>query len=92
MAGTVKGRLSSKGPYRIIRKLGRQVWAETLPHGIRHTAVTRCCKAAAAANLDLSDVLQFSRRASLATLQIYLDKEKNLQGQLATLVAVGAEG
>jgi hypothetical protein len=51
MAGTVKGRLSSKGLYRIIRKLGRQVWAETLPHGIRHTAVTQCCKAAAAANL-----------------------------------------
>ena len=54
--------------------------------------MTQCCKAAAAANLDLSDVLQFSRHASLATLQIYLDKEKNLQGQLATLVAVGAEG
>jgi len=28
----------------------------------------------------------------LATLQIYLDKEKNLQGRLSTLVAVGAEG
>ncbi len=60
MAGTVKGRLTGKGLYRITRKLGRQVWAETLPHGIRHPAVTRCCKAAAAANLDLSDVLQFS--------------------------------
>jgi len=92
MAATVKGRLSGKGLYRIIRKLGRQVGVETRPHGIRHTAVTQCCKAAAAANLDLSDVLQFSRHASLATLQIYVDKERNLQGKLSTLVAVGAEG
>ncbi|MGO9571048.1 MAG: tyrosine-type recombinase/integrase [Desulfomonilaceae bacterium] len=90
-AGTVKGRLTGKGLYRIIKKLGRQVGVETRPHGIRHTAVTQCCKAAAA-NLDLSDVLQFGRHASLATLQIYLDKEKNLQGKLSTLVAVGAEG
>ena len=61
MAGTVKGRLSSKGPYRIIRKLGRQVWAETLPHGIRHTAVTRCCKAAAAANLVLCPIIKHAQ-------------------------------
>ena len=90
--GTFKGRRMGNGLYRLIRKLGRQVGVETRPHGIRHTAVTQCCKAAAAANLDLSDVLQFSRHASLATLQIYLDKEKNLQGKLSTLVAVGAEG
>jgi integrase/recombinase XerC len=89
--GNFKGRLTGNGLYRIIRKLGKQVGVETRPHGIRHTAVTQCCKAAAAANLDLSDVLQFSRHASLATLQIYVDKERNLQGQLATLVAVGAE-
>jgi hypothetical protein len=92
MAATVKGRLNGKGLYRIIRKLGRQVGVETRSHRIRHAAVTQCCKAAAAANLDLSDVLQFSRHASLATLQIYVDKERNLQGKLSTLVAVGAEG
>jgi integrase/recombinase XerC len=90
--GNFKGRLTGNGLYRIIRKLGREVGVETRPHGIRHTAVTQCCKAAAAANLDMSDVLAFSRHASLATLQIYLDKEKNLQGKLSTLVAVGAEG
>ena len=47
--GNFKGRLMGNGLYRIIRKLGRQVGVETRPHGIRHTAVTQCCKAAAAA-------------------------------------------
>lgn len=89
--GKFKGRLTGNGLYRVIRILGREVGVETRPHGIRHTAVTQCCKAAAVANMDLSDVLAFSRHASLATLHIYLDKEKNLQGKLSTLVAVGAE-
>ena len=91
-AGNFKGRLTGSGLYKTIRKLGKQVGVDTRPHGIRHTAITQCCRAAAAANLDLSDVLQFSRHASLSTLQIYLDKEKNLQGTLSSLVAVGAEG
>ncbi len=89
--GNFRGRLTGNGLYRIIRRLGKQVGVETRPHGIRHTAVTQCCKAAAAVNLDMSDVLAFSRHASLATLQIYVDKERNLQGKLSTLVAVGAE-
>ena len=89
--GNFKGRLTGSGLYRIIKKLGLQVGVDTRPHGIRHTAITQCCRAAAAANMDLSDVLQFSRHASLSTLQIYLDKEKNLQGKLSALVAVGAE-
>ena len=90
-SGTFKGRLTGNGLYRIIRKLGKQVGTEVRCNGIRHAAITQCCKAAAAANPDISDVLAFSRHASLATLQIYVDKERNLQGKLRTLVAVGAE-
>ena len=90
--GRFQGRLKGNGLYRIIRRLGKDIGVETRPHGLRHTAITQCCQLAQAANLDLTSVLQFSRHSSLSVLQVYLDKEKDLQGQLATLVAIGAEG
>ena len=49
-------------------------------------------KAASAASLDLSKVMQFSRHSSLNVLEIYLDNERNYQGQISSLVAVGMEG
>ena len=36
--------------------------------------------------------MQFSRHSSLNVLEIYLDNERNYQGQISSLVAVGLEG
>lgn len=61
------------------------------PHGLRHTAITEACKAAQANGIGLEEVLDFSRdsRKSIAILMVYRDRERNVQGQLASLVAAG---
>ena len=64
-----------------VRRLGEQVGLKVRPHGLRHTAITEACKLAQAKGMGLEEVLDFSRR-----------RERNVQGQLATLVAAGVEG
>ena len=58
---------------------------------LRHTAITEACKAAQANGIGLEEVLDFSRhsRKSIAILIVYRDREHNVQGQLASLVAAG---
>lgn len=86
-------RLSSVSLYRIVRKLGERVGLRVRPHGLRHTAITEACKAAQANGIGLEEVLDFSRhsRKSIAILMIYRDRERNVQGQLASIVAAGAQ-
>jgi len=61
-----------------------QVWR---PHGLRHLAITEAYKAAQANGMDLEEVLDFSRHKDVKTLMIYRDRDRNVQGQLAALVA-----
>ena len=90
-AGRLKGALTGNGLYDLIKTLGKKVGITTRVHGIRHTAITQAVRAASAASLDLSKVMQFSRHSNLNVLEIYLDNERNYQGQISSLLAVGME-
>jgi integrase/recombinase XerC len=82
-------RLTGVGVYQIVRALGEKNGFKTRPHGIRHTAITEACKAAAENGIGLEEVLDFSRhsRSSVAILMVYRDRERNIQGQLASSIA-----
>lgn len=84
-----RGRLSTVGLYKMVRGLGQNVGLKVRPHGLRHTAITEACKAAQDNGIGLEEVLDFSRhsRKSIAILMVYRDRERNVQGQLASLVA-----
>ena len=84
-------RLTRNGLYAIIVALGKRVGINTRPHGIRHLSITEACKAAQANGIDLEEVLDHSRHASVATLMIYRDRERDMQGRIAGLVAVSAK-
>jgi integrase/recombinase XerC len=82
-------RLTGVSIYRIVRGLGEQNGLKTRPHGVRHTAITEACKVAAENGIGLEEVLDFSRhsRKSIAILMVYRDPERNVQGQLASMIA-----
>lgn len=80
-------RLTRVGLYQMVRRLGAQLGIKVWPHGIRHTAVTTAIKVAQKNEITINEVLQFSRHKNLATLQVYADKIRDVQGQIASLVA-----
>lgn len=80
-------RLTGKSVYRIVQRLGQDIGCKTRPHGIRHTAITEAVKQAQANGIGLEEVLDFSRHADVKTLMIYRDRERNVQGRLAGIVA-----
>ena len=84
------GRLTGVSLYRMVRDLGAQVGFRVRPHGLRHTAITEACKAAQAHGIALEEVLDFSRHRDVKVLMIYRDRERNVQGTLAALVAAHA--
>src|SRR3989304_2991588 len=65
---------------------------EGRPTGLRHTAITEACKLAQAKGMGLEEGLDFSRHRDVKVLMVYRDRERNVQGQLATLVAAGVGG
>jgi len=83
-------RLSHNSIYRIVRERGASVGIKVAPHGLRHTAITEACKAAQAAGIPLEEVLDYSRHRDIRVLMIYRDRERNVQGQIAALVAATA--
>ncbi len=83
------GRLSSEGIYKTVRRIGEDIGIRTRPHGLRHTAITEAVKAAQANGYGLEEVTDFSRHASVTTLMIYRDRERNVQGKLAEAVSAG---
>jgi integrase/recombinase XerC len=85
-------RLTGTSLYRLVRRLGEQVGLKVRPHGLRHTAITEACKLAQAKGMGLEEVLDFSRHRDVKVLMVYRDRERDVQGQLATLVAAGVEG
>jgi integrase/recombinase XerC len=84
------GRLTGTSLYRMVRALGAQVGVPVRPHGLRHTAITEACKAAQAHGIALEEVLDFSRHRDVKVLMIYRDRDRNVQGTLAALVAAHA--
>ena len=88
-AGKRPGRLTGSGVYKLIRRLGADVGITTRPHGIRHTSVTEAVKTAQAHGMGLEEALSFSRHRNVTTLMVYRDRERDVQGQLAGLVAGG---
>lgn len=87
-------RLTATSVYRVVRRLGERAGIETRPHGLRHTAITEACRKAQEAGFGIEEVLDFSRhsrKGGLAVLMLYRDRDRNLQGRLATLVAGGGD-
>ena len=82
-----RGRLSGTSIYRMVRGLGRRAGITVRPHGLRHTAITEACKKAQQNGMGLEEVLDFSRHRDVKTLMVYRDRERNVQGQLAAMVA-----
>ena len=85
-------RFTSRGIYRIVSELGEQAGVKVWPHGLRHTAITSAVEAAQEHGVTLDEVRQFSRHKNINTLLVYRDRVRDVQGQLAALVAdtVGA--
>lgn len=84
------GRISRAGIHHVVRSLGEQVGVKAWPHGLRHTGITQACIVAQQNGFALEEVLDFSRhsRRSIATLMVYRDRQRNVQGKLASLVSV----
>lgn len=86
-SGKGDGRLTGRSVHRIVAGYATALGITARPHGLRHTAITEACKAAAAAGIGIEEVLDFSRHKSLSVLMRYRDRERNVQGKLAALVA-----
>jgi integrase/recombinase XerC len=86
------GRLSADHVYRIVRGLGERAGIKARPHGLRHTAITEACKAAQVAGIGLEEVMDFARHRNVQVLMLYRDRERNVQGKLAELVAETTAG
>jgi len=89
---TGSGRLTGSAVWYLVRRYCRLAGVPpTRPHGLRHAAITEAVKAAQQAGIGLEEVLDFSRHAKVTTLMIYRDRERNVQGRLAEMVASSAE-
>jgi len=86
-AGQGNGRLSGTAVYKLVRSLGQLVGVETRPHGIRHLGITEAVRAAQKAGYGIEEVLDFSRHADLKTLMVYVDRDRDTQGKIASLIA-----
>lgn len=80
-------RLSRTGLYDLVKAIGLKVGVRTRPHGLRHLSITEACKAAQNNGYNLEEVLDHSRHKSVSTLMIYRDRERDVQGVIATLVS-----
>ncbi len=72
-------------------ELGEQAGVKVWPHGLRHTAITSAVEAAQEHGVTLDEVRQFSRHKNINTLLVYRDRVRDVQGQLAALVAETVE-
>jgi len=85
------GRLTGAAVYYVVRRCGELAGLGNVrPHGLRHAGITEAVKLAQAHGFGLEEVLDFSRHADVKTLMVYRDRERNVQGRLAELVAAGA--
>lgn len=80
-------RLTTCGVYHIVRGLGRKAGFKVHPHQLRHDSITEAVKSAQGSGIGLEEVMDFSGHRQIGTLLIYRDRERNVQGQLAGMVA-----
>ena len=80
-------RLTGTSLYRIVRGYGEDAGIKAWPHGLRHTAITEAVKRSQEAGYPLETAQDFSRHTDIRTLLVYRDRERNLQGEIAGLVA-----
>jgi integrase/recombinase XerC len=80
-------RLTRGGLYDLISLMGKKLNIKVRPHGLRHTSITEAIKIAKSKGMGLDDVLDHSGHANVTTLMIYNDREKDMQGQIASMVA-----
>ncbi|MDX2471185.1 MAG: tyrosine-type recombinase/integrase [SAR324 cluster bacterium] len=80
-------RLTGSGLYYLVKGYGKKVGVKTRPHGLRHQGITTAVIAAKDAGIGLEEVLDYSDHSSVGILMIYRDRERNVQGKLAELVA-----
>ncbi len=81
------GRIHRSNLFRMVQGLGEQVGIKTRTHALRHLSITEACKAANVNGFALEEVMDFSRHKNIKTLMVYRDRERNIQGKLAELVA-----
>jgi integrase/recombinase XerC len=77
-------RLTGKGVYNTVRRLGADLGLKTWPHGLRHAAITEALDLTGG---DVRKVQRFSRHRDLQTLTIYDDNRVDLAGEVSKLVA-----
>jgi len=82
-----RGGMTGTGLYTMVQALGKKLGIKIRPHGIRHTAITEAVKTAQANGMGLEEVLDFSRHKDVKTLMVYRDRERNVQGRLAGILA-----
>ena len=80
-------RLTTCGIYHVIRRLGEKAGFKVHPHQLRHDSITEAVKSAQTSGIGLEEVMDFSGHRQIETLLIYRDRERNVQGQLASQVA-----
>lgn len=85
-----KRRLTPAGIYYIVTALGRKAGFKVHPHQLRHDSITEAVKSAQTSGIGLEEVMDFSGHRQIGTLLIYRDRERNVQGQLAGMVAAKA--
>jgi integrase/recombinase XerC len=81
------GRMDTRNLYGLVRRLGESVGVRTWPHGLRHTAITEVIKMAQQNGVGLDECCQYSRHKDVKTLMIYRDKERDVQGTLASFLS-----
>ena len=92
-AGNGHGRLTGSAIYEIVRTYGRLAGlpGKVRPHGLRHAAITAAIKLGRADGMDVDEVRDYSRHKDVTTLMLYRDRDRNVQGRLASLVAAKAQ-
>ena len=60
------------------------------PHGIKHTATTEAIRCAREAGYGVEEVLDLTGHAGIQVLMSHNDRERNVQGELSSLLAASA--
>ena len=83
------GRISHTAFNKILHKRGKELGLgyKYTPHGLRHTAITKAVRLASKNGWSLPELRQYSDHSSIATIQIYCDNVRDIQGQVAEAVS-----
>ena len=83
----VGSRISPNGITKIVNHLGKLAGVRLWPHGIRHTAITQAAVAANRMGVAIEELKTYSGHENIATLLIYKDSVRDVQGMMAEAVS-----